>query len=174
MYLRVLFFFLPLCLGAEELIWKSGSSTEITKEEFDKAIQVYVEKTYPDKIERLKAEHVVLYKGLMWQDNDQAQGLKLRWDNAIEHCKELSFAGHHDWRLPSLEELKTLVGGKCEMPSGFERLDDCGRQKLYGYWSSTVHSSDANFAENIYFQSAFLYNGPKSHAFNVRCVRDGI
>jgi hypothetical protein len=31
------------------------------------------------------------------------------WNNAVQHCKNLNFAGYSDWRLPEKDELKTLL-----------------------------------------------------------------
>lgn len=49
----------------------------------------------------------VLYQGLEWQKGDE--GVRYTWDEAGTHCEDLVLAGHDDWRLPSWEELKSLV-----------------------------------------------------------------
>lgn len=51
--------------------------------------------------------------GFMWVKMDSYihTGHWLDWDEAIEYVNALNkagFAGHHDWKLPTLEELKTL------------------------------------------------------------------
>ena len=52
--------------------------------------------------------------GLIWVKNphtDLSEKFKERmaWQSAIDGCKELNFAGHKDWRLPTVEELRELV-----------------------------------------------------------------
>jgi hypothetical protein len=42
--------------------------------------------------------------GLMWQKGEPSEKT---WQAAMDYCSNLSLAGHSDWRLPSLEELKT-------------------------------------------------------------------
>ena len=45
--------------------------------------------------------------GLMWQKD--TQGGQMDWDSAITYCENLSLAGHSDWYLPDLDELKSLI-----------------------------------------------------------------
>ncbi|HOW50519.1 MAG TPA: DUF1566 domain-containing protein [bacterium] len=45
---------------------------------------------------------------LMWQ---RGSGGTKKYDDAIRYCEKLSLGGYHDWRLPSISELKTLIVG---------------------------------------------------------------
>jgi len=45
--------------------------------------------------------------GLMWQQDTPADTYD--WNSAIEYCEDLSFAGYSDWRLPNINELKSIV-----------------------------------------------------------------
>lgn len=50
--------------------------------------------------------------GLTWiKDPTSIPGFKneLVWKDAVKACEELDFAGHKDWRLPTREELLTIV-----------------------------------------------------------------
>jgi hypothetical protein len=54
--------------------------------------------------------------GLMWQkgtaDVDGNGSIdaedRLSWQDALKYCNELQFAGHDDWRLPNVVELKSI------------------------------------------------------------------
>ena len=46
---------------------------------------------------------------LMWQKESKSG--RLDWESAIEHCDSLVYADYHDWRLPSISELRSLVRG---------------------------------------------------------------
>lgn len=51
--------------------------------------------------------------GLMWQKNDSYLDTKhwISWEESTDYIKKLNqdaFAGYIDWRMPTLEELKTL------------------------------------------------------------------
>jgi hypothetical protein len=45
--------------------------------------------------------------GLMWQRTSFE--IKMNWQKALSNCENLSFAGYNDWRLPTLEELRSIV-----------------------------------------------------------------
>lgn len=46
--------------------------------------------------------------GLTWPTSDPGP---LSWVDAQTYCAELDLAGHSDWRLPTISELRTLVRG---------------------------------------------------------------
>ena len=35
--------------------------------------------------------------------------VNMNWELALAHCETLSFAGYSDWRLPSRNELQSLI-----------------------------------------------------------------
>ena len=47
-----------------------------------------------------------LSTGLMWQQDMQTF---MSWVDAIAYCEELTLAGYNDWRLPSINELQSIV-----------------------------------------------------------------
>jgi len=46
---------------------------------------------------------------LMWQHS--ASEHRTLWEDADEYCDALAIAGHDDWRLPTIDDLRTLVRG---------------------------------------------------------------
>jgi len=44
--------------------------------------------------------------GLMWASNDN--GISVNWKNAKKYCEKYKGGGYNDWRLPTIDELKTL------------------------------------------------------------------
>jgi len=48
--------------------------------------------------------------GLMWPKNANLVGLNLlTWNEAIDFANNLTLCGHSDWRLPNMNELKSLI-----------------------------------------------------------------
>ncbi len=47
--------------------------------------------------------------GLSWQDPLFTQ--RLEWQDATSACAGLTLQGYHDWRLPTLDELRSLARG---------------------------------------------------------------
>ena len=78
-------------------------------------------------------------KGLRWSNEAPR---KMEWDEAINYCKNLNEGGYSDWRLPNIDELRTLIqnhsgtqtGGSCQISDKAGKLsvsrdwtrDDCG------------------------------------------------
>ena len=48
--------------------------------------------------------------GLMWAAKDNGEDIS--WNKADAYCKNFTLAGHQDWRLPTLSELKSLHEAK--------------------------------------------------------------
>lgn len=52
------------------------------------------------------ADETVAIDGLEWSLT--TNGSDIRWPDAVDYCSTLERAGHDDWRLPTMDELKTL------------------------------------------------------------------
>lgn len=89
-----------------------------------------------------------LATGLMWQQNDDGQ--RYDWPQALQYADTLTLAGHTDWYLPNAKELQSLVdyerAGREPGAPAISPLFGCTKHTLcdgledYGYyWSSTSH-----------------------------------
>ncbi len=54
-------------------------------------------------------------RGLEWQTTTQQQ--PMIWQDALAYCDSLNVGGRDDWRLPSIDELRTLIQG-CSSSEG--------------------------------------------------------
>jgi len=106
--------------------------------------------------------------GLVWQDD--AVGSTMSWQSAIDYCEALSLDIYEDWRLPNVNELKSIVDKSKNNPAivnGFTNTNSSG------YWSSTTVLGYEDIAWGVYFN----YGGdgwyPKDDSRYVRCVRAG-
>jgi hypothetical protein len=116
---------------------------------------------------------------------------KMTWEEALQFCEDLQFAGHKDWKLPSNKELTSIADLKKQKPaidtSFFHDVD----YKAY-YWSRTPESRDAsrnlmsettvqpediqinNAQENAWAQSYMLganWRAPRRMKAFARCMR---
>ena len=127
-------------------------------------------------------------KSLQW--SEQAIS-KMQWNEALNYCKNLSEGNHNDWRLPNIDELRTLIqasearpDGECQISEKAGKLlledwnpKDCGlaRSKLGDtdwLWSSSVQSNNSSIAWAVGFFDGRVNSCDKTFCNNnVRCVR---
>ncbi len=110
-----------------------------------------------------------LRTGLMWQ-RDAAPD-PLTWDQAADYVKSLRLAGHNDWRLPAIREIRSLNDESRVRPSIDTRAFPGVGPDLY--WSSTTQFRRPANAWTVDFTFGIVsYNG-KDEALRVRAVRQG-
>ena len=124
---------------------------------------------------------------------------RLTWEKALDYCKNLKEGGHNDWRMPNIDELRTLVtsdsdvasGGPCRISEKSGNLsekdfnhDDCDNPdweeevNIYSrfgdsavFWSSSAVSGDAKYVWSVNFYRGNIIKDEKSSWGSVRCVR---
>ena len=77
---------------------------------------------------------------LVWARNANLAGKYLTWQDAITYCQNLTLHNLKGWRLPTQEELSSLVDPSRSvpaLPSGHPFIN----VKFIHYWSSTQHDS---------------------------------
>lgn len=116
------------------------------------------------------------------------------WDNAMEAAKKINaeggYCGHRDWRLPTIEELNTLVycssgkrknwqpgseGGECEgnFQSPTINLVAFPDTPASGFWSSSPFADSTDDAWYLYFDYGYVSDGDEHDYGHVRLVRGG-
>ena len=105
---------------------------------------------------------------LEWQDNEI--GSQTTWQGAIDRCEALVLDGHNDWRLPNINELKSLIDRSKSNPAIVEGFKNTSSNF---YWSSTTYNDYKGSAWVVLFSDGFVYYLYKATNGYVRCVRDG-
>lgn len=109
---------------------------------------------------------------LMWQDNSDVSDFNKvkNWNDSINYCKSLDFAGFSDWHLPNAKELYSLLDRSRYRPAINEAFT---YSTVYdSYYSSSSYIGTSSLAYRINF-SLWGISGwvDKSDLNCVRCVR---
>ncbi len=110
--------------------------------------------------------------GLEWQDNSDNNSTQKTWQEAIDYCEALTLDTHNDWRLPNINELKTLIDRTKREPAIKENVLEYIGTNDY-YWSSSSIVGNENDAWVVVFNYGGVYGDVKDDYVYVRCVRDG-
>ena len=120
--------------------------------------------------------------GLMWQKdtadingdgkitpaNDAGDSDVLSWQDSINYCESLSFAGHDDWRLPNKRELHSIVDYGRASPS----IDPVFGAIPDAYWSSTSYKEIPCHKWYVVFSGGVQTWDGKDCYYYVRAVRN--
>ncbi len=108
--------------------------------------------------------------GLTWS-RENIGGKRLTWADAKAACEALKIGGHSDWRLPTVQELLTLVDYSRINPA----IDvDAFRCEAHWYWTSTPYGgSPAVYAWVVGFSSGYSCWNGQDCEIHVRAVRAG-
>ncbi len=105
---------------------------------------------------------------LQWQDDEVSD--KMEWEEAIRHCEELELDDYGDWRVPNINELKTIIDRSRYNPAIVEEFEYTSSNY---YWSSTTDVDYKNRAWIVCWEMGYTYDFYKGNDFFVRCVRGG-
>ncbi len=117
--------------------------------------------------------------GQQWQ-NDRVNGPAqvFTWQAAIDEAKQFNqqggYAGFTDWRLPTIDELKTLIdkqrGNKNDALLFIDH--QVFPESPLWIWSATAYAGYGGGAWFVYFREGEAYNEDTGFARGVRLVRD--
>ena len=142
---------------------------------FINAFEIKIDKSrkiiMPSSFYRDNSKQVVIdtKRGLMWQDDKSVTITNLNWNDAIDYCKNLTFAGYSDWRLPTEDELLFITDDSRYNPAikkEFKYVESSW------YWSSTPNVPDTKSAWGVRFYDGYDGDDYKTSKYYVRCVRD--
>jgi hypothetical protein len=91
--------------------------------------------------------------GLMWTKN--ANHGQKSWCEAMAFCKNLEFAGHDDWRLPTDKELESLISRYQYGPTLPKNHPFINVKSSY-YWSSSTCAYFTNYAWCVGMRSGYV------------------
>ena len=97
--------------------------------------------------------------GLTWASKDDGKGLNEK--DAVEYCQNYKGGGYNDWRMPSLEELKTIFDPLTRNRSGYHvtKLIDITAELVWALEGPST-TSTFNFVDGS--KGTAFYEGPGS------------
>ncbi len=114
--------------------------------------------------------------GLMWAQasadtDDDGSPDGMSWQEALVWCENLELAGYTDWRLPNINELRSLVDHARADPAIDTTFFPDTRSA--NYRSATTHARHTENAWLVSFSDGYVDFFNKSNNCPVRCVRAG-
>ncbi len=104
--------------------------------------------------------------GQTWNGSGcSGEATKFIWDNAVLAVGALSYGGHNDWRLPTIDELKSISLPEKEgyAPPMIFRPSE---KDHYGwFWSTTSKAFRSSYAWGIYFGNGEAYYSGKGGSY---------
>jgi len=159
-----------------EYAWSQGLMYKAYNHTHNKKDKKYIRCVRSDnkKIEkdfyfRYKDTVINYSKNIMWEDTNNSKNLTLDYNSSIQYCKNLKLNGYEDWKLPSINTLRTLVDYDRFHPS----LNDEFKNYSYGgYYSSTPYYGSEEHSEGIEFNIGVDGISNKKDKWYLRCYRD--
>ena len=105
--------------------------------------------------------------GLMWQKAYPSGSYS--WTYALKYCRDLTYAGYSDWRVPNKNELSALINySKTSAPySSFPGM----ASSSVSFWSTSTYADSYSSAWYVDFSSGMVNAASKSNSYHVMCVR---
>lgn len=106
---------------------------------------------------------------LMWQDTKANISKKLNRLELKFYCKKLDLAKRDDWRVPTFEEMISLIDYTKNTPANIEKIKNVIPSK---YWTSSP--SVLEKGKNWFIDFDYGKSGIDSDLkrYHIRCVRD--
>ena len=106
--------------------------------------------------------------GLMWQKGTPPP---MNWGDSIKYCSKMTLVGYTDWRMPTIQELQSLVDYSRYNPAINTKYFPDAQSSFY--WASTTNAYNTFIAWGVNFYYGYVNFGNKRLSYHVRTVRGG-
>jgi len=110
--------------------------------------------------------------GQSWENNGECTGnaKKYSFYKAQEVAKFTNFSGFNDWRVPTIDELESIIELACYEPAINTTIFP-NTEISANYWSSSSYVSDVFNSWSVRFHHGYNHHGSRLDDFFVRLVR---
>ncbi len=108
---------------------------------------------------------------LVWEQSPAVTSVT--WFTALTHCFTKKTDGRGGWRMPTIEELHSLVDSTQSDPPLPNGHPFSTNVLTSSYWSSTTIAGPTPVARTVVFSSGFVFSSNKANPEHVWCVRGG-
>jgi len=126
-----------------------------------------------ERFELVMGNEAVLDKetGLVWEQSPSDE-IKY-WKDAVYYCYNKNVGNRGGWRLPAVEELRSLVDPTASNPALPDGHPFSIVQMSY-HWTITTYEENSDYARQVRLSTGVVYNGNKTGEQSaVWCVRGG-
>jgi serine/threonine protein kinase len=92
------------------------------------------------------------------------------WKEVMNQAKQTTYAGSFDWRVPTIEELRSIVDANKNPVICSEAFPTTAPRF---YWTASPHENFSNLAWVVYFSDGSYYTSYRDNIGSVRLVRSG-
>ena len=111
----------------------------------------------------------VVGSNLMWENSIHSKDIKLNHNEALNYCKNIKTGTFQDWRLPTLNELLSLVNYNKVEPAIKKEITLISSKNMY--WSTTPYISNSNTFWGVSYKDGASKKASSNYDRYVRCVR---
>jgi len=124
----------------------------------------------PLLLSALNAKDVVLdtTTSLLWQDAQDNRDLSMTYFQAQDYCSKIVLSQYKDFRLPTLNELQSIVDYTKYKPAVITGFVHTANET---YWSTTPFADDSSEVWTINFKKGERSVKAKHYNRNLRCVQ---
>ena len=109
--------------------------------------------------------------GLVWEQSPDSAPT-YTWAEAQDHCNNLQVSNRMGWRLPTLQELTSLIDTSQADPS-LPSAHPFSNVANTFYWTATTYGPNTSFAWVLDLSDHSAFDGSKVSVLRAWCVRGG-
>lgn len=118
--------------------------------------------------------------GLIWAMDNEILEKAVPWEEAVKLCQNVEIGGQKGWRLPTQDELISILDtsqSNPALPEGhpFTKMREYkyGGQGHLDYWTSTEYEGDNKRAWVVFISNGMVMDDLKIFDFKVWPIKDG-